>query len=227
MAGPITWHGSIPLEAVPYEIEFDEFGIASSTMHLQYRFQSPGAAASQIAGITIHPAFSWLKRSKAKIQRQEADFASATITFEGVPPNTDETTYKLKASLATEDIETHPKFQEWVDEGVAVLDDKNKLDYFSDDPNLEDTLNGIESWMVPNLIYEETWVRGQSGGARDFSKLGKKESPPPSPARPSGFGSDRDYLFLGGDIEIIGFGSKMTRRWRLSGPRGWNERVYG
>lgn len=215
------------MEDVPYEIEFDQFGVASSTLHLQYRFGDPDAAAAKIGGIIIHPAFSWLKRTKAKIKREEADYCKATISFEGIPPTTDERLYKLKASLATEDIETHPKFSEWVTSGLAVLDDKNKLDYFTDDPEDDDSLNGIESWLVPSLIYEETWIRGNAGGAKDFSKLGRKDNPPPSDARPGNIGSVKDFLFLGGDLELIGFGSKLTRRWRLSGPRGWNKKVYG
>ena len=227
MSSNITWHGSIPWEDVPYEIEFDEFGVASSTVHVQFLFDDPGNAAQKVGNETVHPTFDWLKRTKAKIKREEANLAKAQITFEGIPPNTDERKYKLKASLSTESIVTHPKFREWIEEGIVDLDDNQKpvwIEFDVDDP---DSMEGIESWMVPNLVYEETWVRGASGGARDFSKIGKKMNPPDSDARPGNIGSSRDFLFLGGDIELIGFGSKMTRRWRLSGPRGWNNRVYG
>jgi len=227
MSNGVIWNGSIPWEAVPYEIEFDEFGVASSTIHVQFRFEDPTKAAQRVANLVTHPTFGWLKRTKAKVQREEADFAKASITFDGIPPNTDERHYKLKASLSTEGIETHPLFPEWVADGLAVLDDKNKLDYFTDLPEDEDSMAGLESWLVPNLVYEETWVRGNAGGARDFSKLGKKMSPPSSNAKPGNIGSGRDFLFMGGDIELIGFGSKMTRRWRLSGPKGWNKKVYG
>jgi hypothetical protein len=177
-----------------------------------------------------HPAFSWLKRTKAKVSREEADYAKATITFAGIPPETDERTYKLSASLATEDIETHPLFPEWVASGLAILDDKGKLSHFNDEAKGKDalqSLQGVESWLVPSLIYEETWVRGNAGGAKDFSKLGKIMSPPSSDVEPGSIGDTKSFLFLGGDIELIGFGSKMTRRWRLSGPRGWNKKIYG
>ena len=223
----VTWNGTIPWEAVPYDIEFDEFGVASSTMNVQFRFGDPVSAAAKVANLLVHPHFPWLKRSKAKVQREEADFAKASITFEGIPPNTDEKHYKLTASLSTEGIETHPLFPEWVEKGLAVVDDKNKLDYFTDLPDADDSLAGVESWLVPSLIYEETWVRGNAGSAKDFSKLGKKMTPPPSNAKPGNIGGGRDFLFLGGDIQLIGFGSKMTRRWRLSGPRGWNKKIYG
>lgn len=223
----INWKGSIPFEDVPYELEFDEFGVASSTIHVQYEFDDPAKAANRIAGIRVHPTFDWLLRTKAKIKREEANLAKATITFDGIPPNTDERKYKLKGSLSTESIVTHPDFNSWIEEGIVELDENQKPVWVDLDVDEGDDLSGVESWLVPNLIYEETWVRGSQGGARDFSKLGRKMSPPDSDAKPGNIGSDRNFLFLGGDIELIGRGSKMTRRWRLSGPRGWNKRIYG
>tara|TARA_R110000772_G_scaffold53591_1_gene122555 strand:+ start:591 stop:1274 length:684 start_codon:yes stop_codon:yes gene_type:complete len=227
MSTGIIRHGAIPWEDVPYDIEFDAFGVGASTIHVQYEFNDPASAANKISGILTHPTFQWLKRTKAKIQREEANSAKASITFEGIPPNTDEKHYKLKGSLATENIESHPDFQDWIDEGIVEVNDKNEVETWLTGPGDDFDFTGIESWLVPNLIYEETWIRGAKGGARDFSKLGKKENPPDSDARPGNIGSTREFLFIGGDIELIGYGSKMTRRWRLSGPRGWSDKIYG
>lgn len=226
----INWQGTIPFEDTPFEIEFDEFGVASSTMHFQFEFESPEQAAMKIANILVHPHFAWLKRTRATINREEACFGKATVIFDGVPPSTDQKTYRLKGSLATEPIMTHPKFQEWADEGLVEVAEDGKsfiwTDQFTSAALDDDSLVGIESYLSPNLVYEEVWVRGNSGGARDFSKLGRKMNPPASNAKPGNIGSGRNFLFVGGNIELIGFGSKMTRQWRLSGRRGWNERIY-
>jgi len=224
-----TWNGTIPWEAVPYDIEFDEFGVASSTMNFQFEFTDAAAAVAKIAGEKIHPAFPWLKRTKAKISREEANFGKASITYAGIPPETDERTYKLKSSLATEAIQTHKDFQTWIDEGLVTYDTAEgakKAELIWTQAGIDANFQGTESFLSPSQVYEETWVRGRSGSARDFSKLGKKMNVPPSDVKPGNIGSARNFLFLGGDIELIGYGSKMTRRWRLSGPNGWNEKIY-
>jgi hypothetical protein len=223
------WRGTIPFESVPYTIEFDEYGVGSSTITVQYRFQDPSAAAQKIANIITHPNFPWLKRKKATVNRQEADLAVATITFEGIPPETSKKSYKCSRSTNSEPISTHPDFNEWVSEGIFEIDEKGKAVFVGDSESKSvggnQSFAGVESYLVPNAMYEETWVQGQGGGNADFSKIGKVDNPPASPVRPNLRG-DANWLFMGGDIEVIGFGTKMTRKWKASGPRGWNTRIY-
>ena len=226
MSCSIIWRGTIPWEAVDYTIDFDEFGVAGSTINVQYQFDSPGAAAMKIAGIKVHPVFGWLKRKKATIKREEANLASASITFEGVPPNTDERTYKVKHSTSSEDIKTHPDFATWVEEGICSLSaDKKTVIWKEESEGVKDSFFGTESWLTAGIIYEETWVRGNVGGGNELSLVGRIDQPPASNVLPRGAGG-RNYLLISGDIEPIGFGTKMVRQWRMSGRRGWNSRIY-
>lgn len=223
------WRGTIPFEAVPYTIEFDEYGVGSSTITVQFRFNNPSSAASQIEKIETHPSFAWLKRKKATINRQEADLAVATITFEGIPPETDKKTYKCTRSTNSEPISTHPDFKTWVEEGIYEVDDKGKAVFLTDVESNSvggnQSFAGTESWLVPNAMYEEVWIQGKGGSNADFSKIGKVDDPPDSPVKPN-LRQDANWLFMGGDIETIGFGTKMVRKWKASGPKGWNTRIY-
>lgn len=228
MAEPI-WKGKIPWEDVPYTIEFDEFGVASSTIAVQFRFQDATNAVSKIARIGTHPNFGYLKRKKATIQREEADLAKATITFEGVPPNTDIRTYSLKKSTNTEPISTHPDFDTWVEEGIYEFDEKGKAVFVQEAESSSvggnQSFAGADSWLVPGAVYSEVWVRGRGGSAADFSKTGKIDNPPSSPVKPS-LRQNANWIFMGGDIEVVGYGTKMNRQWKASGPKGWNTRIY-
>lgn len=226
MSYGVNWNGTIPFDRVEYDITIDEFGVGSSTVYYQWEWTGPSDAANRITSIESHPDFSWLKRSNARINREEANFAKASVSFVGVPPNTDKKNYKLSGSLGSAPIETHPRFQELVAEGFATFDPDDGSLIWSEEVNGEvNELFGTESWLQPTLVYEEVHVRGKGGSQKDFSKLGKIQNPPKSRVRPT-TPEGSNFLFIGGDIEEIGFGSRMTRRWKLSGPGGWSDELY-
>jgi len=229
MTAQVQWQGSLKNaeEAAEYDIEIDEFGVGSSTIYRQYEWSGAKSIADIVEGFETHPEFPWLKRKSARISRQEANFTTAQITFVGIPPNTDKATYRMTASLGSAPIETHPRFQELIEEGLVSFDPEEGTLVWSqtDKQGEENKLFGTESWLQPTLIYEETWVRGSKGSSRDFRKIGLVETPPKSDARPQ-TPDGTNFLFMGGNIELIGFGSKMTRRWKLSSGGPWSEKLY-
>lgn len=233
MASQVIWRGNpftTLVEQAPLDIELDRWGVSSSTINFGTRFGSYQEVVAKVARIKRHPAFGWLVRTSAKIARSEADYADISITFQGVPPDTDEKTYKCTSATNSEPIETHPDFAMWAEQFHALFDDKGKLvgwESPEEGAEKDDDFRGIESYLAPNFVYEEVWVRGRSASElRDFTRLGKIEDPPNSRARPT-VKDGASFIFLGGDLELIGDGSKLTRRWKVSGPGGWNKHIYG
>ena len=222
-----TWAPAQPriLEQVDEVIEFNEFGIARASQSFEANYDT---AEAEVSKRLTHPKFSWLKRKTGSIRRIVANSAIVTINFEGVPPDTDEKYYTLKASLSAAPIGTHPKFHEFaVPENGAIFDgDGNFVGWDIEIEGSKNVFYGVESWLVPGYIYEEVWIRGTSSSeANEFEKSGKIDTPPASSVRIKISG--RNWLHFGGEVKPIGDGSKMTRRWRLSGPDGWIDDIYG
>lgn len=233
MAARVQWNGNpftTLVEQAALDIELDRWGVAGSTINFGTRFGSYAEVVNKVSNIKRHPAFTWLVRTSAKITRSEADYCDISITFQGVPPDTNEKTYKCITATNSEPIETHPDFAMWAEQFHALFDDKGKLvgwESPEEGAEKDDDFRGIESYLAPNFVYEEVWVRGRSASElRDFTKLGKIEDPPNSRARPK-VKDGANFIFLGGDLELIGDGSKLTRRWKASGHGGWNKHIYG
>lgn len=220
------WRPTQPrvLEQVDEVVEFNDFGVARATQVFEINYD---IATGEVDKRTRHPRYPWLKRKAGTIKRLPANSSMVSISYEGVPPETNEKFYSLKASLSSAPLATHPKFNLFaVEANGAIFDGENRFQGWEMEIDGEkNPFYGVESWLVPGFIYEENWVRGRSvGEANEFEKSGEIDTPPSSPAKIR-IGT-RNWLFLGGDLKIIGDGSKMTRQWRLSGPDGWNSDIY-
>ena len=221
---PPTWKGSFVIEEdVQQVVQFNEWGVASATIHLRGPWADCPSAVMQM---TTHPDYSWLKRKTGTISREEAFLGRIVVNYEGIPPETDERYYKLRAATNSEPIETHPKFANFATAGNGAIFEEGKFTGWESVIDGEaNPFAGMKSWLVPGMVYEEKWVRGKSSHeGREASKVGKVDDPPKSSARISIDG--RDWLLLGVDVELVGDGSVMTRQWKLSGPSGWNPEVY-
>lgn len=209
------------LEDFPATVDFDRFGATSATMTFTSLWvDAPGATRQR----ETHPNFSWLIRDSAKITRMEANWAKIEITFRGIPPETDEKFYRVTGATNSEPIETHPDFETFATVGNGALFNSESGAFEGWTP--ESDFVGIESWFVPNLVFEELWVVANTTQERGIWRtLGEIETPPSSPVRP--VVSGRNWLFMGGDVEEWGRGAKIRRRWKQSGPNGWNATIYG
>lgn len=213
------------LEQVDEVIEFNEFGIGRATQVFEANYDS---AQAEVDKRKRHPRFPWLKRKTGNIKREPANSAKIQISYEGVPPETNEKFYSLKASLTTAPIGTHPNFNSFaIEANGAIFNQAGEFTGWEIEIDGEKNIfYGVESWLVPGFIYEENWVRGRSTGeSNEFEDTGRIDNPPNSDAKIRIAG--RNWLFFGGDVKIIGDGSRMTRRWKLSGPNGWIDDMYG
>lgn len=219
---PASWKGQFVLtEDARHDIEIDRYGVAGGT---EYYWGPWSGAVGFVLGKVQHPNYGWLKRSKAQVQRQEADYCEIRIGYAGVPPATNQKTYQTSGSTSSEPIETHPDFATWgTPANGAKFDAEGKFTGFTDKTKSK---YGVKSYLSGNLQFSETRVVGTISGNNDLSNLGKIDTPPASDVKPS-TGAGRTWLLISGTAEQVGeTGGKISSVWRLSALRGWDIDIY-
>jgi hypothetical protein len=237
------------VESTDAEVEIDERGIASAKLSYHCKYDS---AVELVKRLYYHPEYTWLRRKKAVIKREEGCVARVDATFEGVDPESgsgggtgesgsEEDPFNLQATLTastdTDPIESHPKFLQiagtpsdpttWLN---GARFDKKTSEFlgFSPTDGAPNKKAGVKSFLSPSMIYSVTKVypdQEQAGPA-----LAKRvgvivNSPPSSPVRPNP-GGTRRWLRTAITAEQVGAGVKVTEQYRLSGQEGWDPDIY-
>lgn len=138
----------------------------------------------------------------------------------------------LETATALEPIDSHPNFKVFAGTPTAPLNgavfDPNGggFKYFA--PIVEDNINpfaGIRSYYMPisrltNNTIEQSWP-----SATEIGVVGKIAAPSGSaPTLPGG----RNWLYTGMTVRNIGnIYFEIQRSYAASGPRKWNEDIYG
>ena len=223
---PVTWKGQhIITEATQKEVVVDKYGVASATIYYWGPFDQ---AVAYVTAKKTHPDYGWLSRTSGNISRTEGTSCDIRIAFEGVPPETDEKSYRTSGSTSSEPIESHPKFVEKIagtkssPKNGAEFDDNGKFTGWA----ATSLKYGTKQYLSAGLNYEEIHVTGNVGQAYKLSDLGDKVVPPTSNVIPQ-VTQGRDWLLISGTAEQLGTkGGRITRVYRLSGKRGWDMDIY-
>lgn len=165
-------------------------------------------------------------------------------------------TTNIRAATSTEPIDTHPRFGSGIpnvgEEGWAALFDPQfnedgsfdkfppKIKVFdaqaNEDVNVANPKAGIESYLEPTITFEQSKIFASESKAKlqehcvnlgmiDNSWFTGEGIPkPPTPLADNG--TPRNWLLVSAGYEAIGKGGKVTKMWRLSGRRGWDELIY-
>jgi hypothetical protein len=252
MPQPIWINGDVLatlLETVPATLEYDDVGLVGGAITYLVKWEF---AAALVRTLKYHPDYSWLKRSSATITREEADLARVEVEFEGIDPNDeddgDKKVYTLEGTSSQEPIESHPNFHafagDWKNQKLAISNPRFQTEVGPDQGKFlgftplvqggSGKINpyaGVESYLSPGFIYTERSVEAKApSGATisaDMNKLGEVDTPPDSDVMPelnpdSGF----EWLLVGASIREVGDGVEISKRWRLSGRRGWLNAIY-
>ena len=234
------------IETYPYEIDIDEVGLTTHTVHYECKFRD---ALALVKRLRRHPDFFFLLAKKAKINRKEAGMCEVTVDYEGVDPaggfdgGSNKPRYTVEGNTTQDPIETHPDFLEfagnwknkltWKNGAVFVEKKDDAVDYgkflgFRPDPNIKDLWAGMLTYFNGSFIFgeEKTIPETSVGSAKaDMSKLGYIDVPPKSRVMPK-FEADRNFLLITCNITEVGEGVKVTRKWILSGRGGFLKPVY-
>jgi hypothetical protein len=228
-------------EAQENTITLDRYGVVSAVMSWTTNFDT---AVQYALARNTHPIYGWLYRSSAQVTREEANLGRVRVEYKGIPPEyaqQSQKTYSVEGCLSTEPIETHPDFVTFAgnsnasSKNGAVFDDDGVFLNFSGKDQNNDVSRrktGVRSYLCPSLILTEVIVKpyktisGYSPATpSSMTGLGCIVDPPANPVMPT-VHSTRTWMLSGVTVEDLGNGTQETRRWRLSGPRGWDPDIY-
>jgi hypothetical protein len=209
------------IEDISWEVVFDRWGVASAT---EAYWVDWNAASNLVKAKTVHSVYDYLIRDTATIRREEANLARVTINYKGIPPTTNERFWRITSNVESQSILTHPEIEVLLADPLnkPIIDDENAFQgWASDSP-----LAGYDNWQVPTFTLEEVWTRGSAvAGNEDLENTGLIDVPPSADGlRPSV--GDRNWLMMGGSEEAVGEGTKLVRKWKISGLAPYPEAIY-
>jgi len=196
-------------------------------------------------GTLLPDSFS-LRLTSAEGTKRNQDYWEGTLTYMGVKDLDDETHRLASFDGDTEQphITTHPNYESELAE-FAETDANGKFLHFPNSGGaLEHRLTGITSYQNPKLTLRNTIVKALWAGviptsdefgnqAKIFSTLDLNAtlndiSINEIPGADDGEGGtiNRDWLFLRPTMEVFGGAVRITRTYVLSGPYGWNPKIY-
>lgn len=242
----IIGSSTVGVEQLEASVDIDSLGVAAATLSFDCPYVSAVAyALTKVA----HPDFPWLTRMSARVSRLPAERGRVVVNFKGISPEYAATTqrvYAVEGATSSEPIESHANFTAFAGTKASPLngamfindsddsEDGKFLGFSADnqptDPNRRKT--GTRSYLAPSLVLTETIVRpySRTSGyspqrASSMVGLGTIDEPPANGLVPTVYAT-RNYLLSSITVEDLGNGTREVRRWRLSGPRGWDVDIY-
>lgn len=242
-------------ETVGSEVVINEDGIGSATIAYHApRTEAVSAAISMIAHPDY--SWLKRKSIKVTMEEGNMAKISATFEgvppqgLGGGTPTSGSTIpkYSMKTSTNSEPIETHPNFTamagtfasreqapfkghvRWVTEGDEQGKFVGFIGYQSDNANIR-SLAGVKNYLTPGIIFQETRLYERTGSGISGSTQVSLVSvgcidTPPDIGKFAQIPPNYNWLLIGCDAEQVGYGYKVVKQWKLSGPNGWNPLVY-
>jgi hypothetical protein len=170
------------------------------------------------------------------VQRPDGRY-DVTLIYDGHmdPTNAEGEDFKIDRSYAEEPIESHPQiiklaylYQGQEDNGRVVF----PMMYNDTIPGLpadfKNPLFGTSSYINPGVVWTWTFAVAKLPdnyvrriGTIDTPQVGRKGQAPPAVY------DGRNWLCIGGVADWRGNIWKATLSWKMSGPGGWNQDIYG
>lgn len=217
-------------------VTWDDTGIVEGS--LSFRIGRSSAVSTALS-YTSHPDHAFLKRSGGSVTFLAGGYADVSLSFIGVDPDMDgQVTTNIRATMATEPIDTHPTFKEWSPPFEPIFDLDGTFKQFP--PLLKaggkNEKGGIQSYLDPTVTYEQSKIFAKASKkklASELKNIGYIDDGfwtgagiPKAPSPVGQDGKPRNWLLCSGSYDTIGDGGKVSKSWRLSGRRGWDELIY-
>lgn len=179
---------------------------------------------------TVHPLFPYLQAGSTRFkQRDSAVAGEFTVTWSGLQsakaPAVDPT-FSFQGTSYTAPIGTHPNITQLVNaaggigKGKAIANSDGVITGFGKDSTGD--LAGVESWEYEGAVWSISTVsNSRPSGLANFGKINEPEGGAPN------FAAPRNWRLTGFSFNRKGAVYQVTKAWTLSGPRGWNDLLYG
>lgn len=235
-AGVLEIFGTSDLIVESGDVHTDIYGLETCTAV----FKLPQDMTSAIPRMrAFHPIFTYLSMERRRVSITPG-YLVITGEFAGIRGGFTESIYELSLGCSDEPIETHPRFISEIGgspssplNGAIFVDPSNGkkttidaigvFDHFQLlDNRALNSLSGISSYLEASQM---CWRERYCANSRpsDLSNVGHIATPAgPYPSPPSG----GNWLYMGANYEQRGSCFFITREWRASGRRGWNQLIY-
>jgi len=222
----------------------------------QAKFQIPRAYWQALPTVKAkHPIFRNLTVETSEVSFSGV-YAIATCSYFGIATEESEPVYDMNENGGEDPIATHPDFHDVIGGAAnnrrngacfrnpgmpglaAIVSDANPtpnppngagyvFDHFEPIVNgLPNRFYGQDAYLVPGITWRKSWCRRKP--ITDLSRIKKIDIPEgDSPDLNAQFGGTRNWLLLTISQTKKGACYQCVKEWRASGPRGWNEEVYG
>ncbi len=179
---------------------------------------------------TVHPLFPYLQAGATKFKQRESAVAGEfTVTWSGLQsdkaPAVDPT-FSFQGTNCSAPIGTHPNIDDLVtaaggvSKGKAIANSDGVITGFGKDATGD--LAGVESWEYEGAVWSISTVsNSRPTGLQNFGKIDEPQGGAPS------FAAPRNWRLTGFSFTRKGAIYQLTKGWTLSGPRGWNNLLYG
>jgi len=148
--------------------------------------------------------------------------------------------FSIEGGVSEESIQTHPLFSSWAgtekhpnslnaywepvdtSSGNTETDTGKSLRFVGFKRTAQNNLGGVESYLTGNLTVCQTNTYAAGSGI-DLPRCGSVLNPN-TPGW--NLGSNANFLLESYQVEKHGAAYRVTRRFRQSGPGGWNQYIY-
>lgn len=83
-------------------------------------------------------------------------------------------------------------------------------------------VQSASSYLVPNITMTIKWALADDAAVPSFGQYFTIQTPENAPSVSGG----RNWLYLGGGMTLEGGSAMVVKKYKLSGPGGWNSAVY-
>lgn len=220
------------------ELTTDIFGLSTCTTVWRCPTTSPDQIPTMFS---THPLYSFVNLERRRVSI-ESGYYIIQGEYAGVDGGTSAPVYELCLGLGEQPIETHPKFTQfagsasapansakWVDFETGKVTQDNTRGVFRlfsaylDDGSTPNDFGGISTYLdMSQAVWRERYV--SVARPADISFVGKIMYPEgPVPA----LGQGQNWLYQGVTYEQRGLCYTISKEWKASGLRGWNQDIYG
>lgn len=181
-----------------------------------------------------HPDFPSLICKTVTTSKENPGIASLTVTYAGIinnggpgiSPTTaeDSTVTSCTVSVRQEPIETHPNFNDSDFAGTpdspnttnAIFNEDGSFSKFKADSEFA----GLETFLLPSVTFSVSYVSETPPAS--LAGVGSIDTPSNAPSVKAGY----NWLKTGISYSRAGGYYNINEDWTLSGPKGWNSKVY-
>lgn len=151
-----------------------------------------------------------------------AQYEGADYTWDSGSGN--ENTIEVSSTMREEPIETHPDFASWAgtpqEPNGGIFDEDGQFKGWNSKTEIGKEMQGVKSYLVPSYSGSISSISRSKPSLSGIGKIGGGGGLP-------SVGGKRQWMNTGISYQSMADGKyKITETYLLSGPNGWNKKIY-